>query len=55
MAKKKRKKTEAEEQEPVTAPAVMGFSDPEPAPVSTRNLERPKGSIRIVPGRKDAK
>ncbi len=54
MAKRK-KKTETEE---------WGFGEKKlmeqaPTPVlqsvSTRNLERPKGSIRIVRGRKDAK
>ncbi len=55
LRKRKKKKTETEAQEPATAPAVMGFSDPDSQPVSTRNLERPKGGIRIVPGRKDAK
>ena len=49
MARKKLTKTEA-------APKVEEPPEPPKQPLtSTRNLERPKGSIRIVPGRKDAK
>ncbi len=48
---KKRKKDRIE----VPELAVRKPPDPTPTPVSTRNLERPAGSIRIVPGRKDAK
>ena len=44
MAKKKRKEEKA-----------TGSVELKAQPVSTRSLERPKGSIRIVPGRKDAK
>ena len=48
MAKKRKKEDKAE----VVTPAVV---EQTPTPVSTRNLERPKGSIRIVRGRKDVK
>lgn len=51
MAKKKREKVEVilEVSEIVRPP------DPSPPLISTREQERPKGSIRIVRGRKDAK
>ena len=51
MARKKKEKKGA-------TPEVVKSAEPAqeltPQSVSTRNLERPKGSIRIVPGRKDA-
>jgi len=50
MAKRKRKEEKVEE----AAPPPKVEETPEPS-VSTRNLERPRGSIRIVRGRKDAK
>ena len=47
---KKRKKEKAE-----VAPTEVVEPTLTPTPVATRNLERPKGSIRIVRGRRDAK
>ena len=48
---KKRKKEKTE----VAAPEVVKPPTRAQPPASTRNLDRPKGSIRIVRGRKDAK
>lgn len=49
MAKKRKVKTETAASEPAKTP------EPALPSVSTRSLERPAHSIRIVRGRKDAK
>ena len=50
MAKKRKKVLEVQVQATeVVVPTTLKLG------VSTRDQERPKGSIRIVPGRKDAK
>ena len=49
---RKRKKAEVSKPTEVVQPYI---SMQNLGQISTRNLERPKGSIRIVPGRKDAK
>lgn len=54
MARRKRKSEEVAEEVP-TKEQPPSPPLPVSRTVSTRNLERPSGSIRIVRGRKDAK